>query len=112
MMNTKLSDHNTLIISLSYGMAETEDKRINQAVTDIPEYDLKNGDDEDWLRVNMLLQNINWEDKFEDKNVDEMTDIFLEICENNVKKDIQEKGRERRMPRTVLRSFVFGCLVL
>ena len=75
-------------------MTETEDKRINQAVTDIPEYDLKNGDDEDWLRVNMLLQNINWEEKFEDKNVDEMTDIFLEICENNVKKIFKRKDEK------------------
>ena len=63
---------------------ENEDKRTNQATTDIPNYDLKNGDAEDWLRFNMLIQDINWEDKFKDKNVTEMTDIFLHVCESSV----------------------------
>ena len=86
MMNTKLSDHNTLVISLSYGMTEKEDKKVNQADTEIPEYDLKNGDAEDWLRFNMLIKDINWEEMFRDKSVDEMSEILLKKCEDNVKK--------------------------
>ena len=84
MINTKLSDHNTLMISLSYGIKENEDKRTNQATTDIPNYNLKNGDAEDRLRFNMLSQDINWEDKFKGKNVTEMTDIFLHVCEKDI----------------------------
>ena len=91
-VNTVLSDHNTVFISLSYGLQDMEGKtRINHTETCIPDYDLSNGDREDWLRFNMLLQQINWEELFEDKSVNEMTGILLQKCEENVKKIFKQK---------------------
>ena len=61
MIDTRLSDHSTILISLSYWMKELEDKKVNHAITDIPDYDLRNWDQEDWMRLNMLIQDINWD---------------------------------------------------
>ena len=94
MINTKLSDHNTILISLSYGMKEFEDEKVNHASTDIPDYDLRNGDREDWLRFNMLIQDINWEKEFKDRNVNEMSEILLKTCEDNVRKIFKKKDEK------------------
>ena len=67
---------------------------LNHANTDIPEYDLRNGDREDWLRFNELIKDINWEEDFRDKNVDEMSDILLKACEENVKKIFKKKDEK------------------
>ena len=55
------SDHNSLFIQLSYGLKFMEQhKRTNHAFTVIPEYDLGGGDAEDWTRLNLLLEEIDW----------------------------------------------------
>ena len=60
-INSKLSDHNTLLAQLSYGLKQLEKKqKKNVASTKIPDFDLKAADKEDWLRMNMLLQQSNW----------------------------------------------------
>ena len=92
-VNTALSDHNTVFIPLSYGLENAEDrKRTNHSEACIPEYDLRNGVREDWLRFNLLLQQRNWDELFEDKSVNEMTKILLEKCEENVKKIFKLKN--------------------
>ena len=75
--NSKLSDHNTILAKLSYGLKPLERKeKINFASTKIPEYELKAADDEDWLRMNITLQQCNWEEKFKELSVTDMTNIL------------------------------------
>ena len=75
--NSKLSDHNTILAKLSYGLKPLERKeKINFASTKIPEYELKAADDEDWLRMNIILQQCNWEEKFKELSVTDMTNIL------------------------------------
>ena len=80
------SDHNSLIINLSYGLKELkEQKRLNHASTTIFNYDVTGGDEEDWVRMNLLLEEGNWEEEMDGKSVQEMTDTLLCHIENNVK---------------------------
>ena len=87
MINPKLSDHKTQLISLTYGNSENQDNEcVNHADTEIQEYDLQNGEQDDWIKLNMLFGNINWEQRLRDQTVTEMTEIVLQECEGNVKK--------------------------
>ena len=93
--NRSFSDHNSLFIQLSYGLKFMEQhKRTNHAFTAIPEYDLGGGDAEDWTRMNLLLEEINWEEEMENKSVQQMTDLLLAHLEANVKLVFKKKGPE------------------
>ena len=79
------SDYNSLVVDLFFGLNHLEsDKRVNYALTTVPEYDTKCGDDEDWMRMNMLLQKINLEEELANNSVQEMTDKVLSKVEKNV----------------------------
>ena len=71
------SDHNSLIINLSYGLKELkEQKRLNHASTTTPNYDVTGGDEEDWVRIYLLLEEVNWDEEMDGKSVREMTDAL------------------------------------
>ena len=54
-VNTHLSDHYTICLNLNYDKIVKKDikKKKNHYETIIPEYDLKAGDEEDWVRLNL-----------------------------------------------------------
>ena len=93
LINSRLfSDHNTHLISLSYGLKHLErKKRTNHTLTCIPEYDVKAGDDEDWERMKLFLNENNWKKILESTNAQESTDIILATVEENVKKIFKMK---------------------
>ena len=87
------SGHNPLVIQLSYGLKPMEKhKRTNHAITDIPEYNLSDGDNEDWARMNLLLDEINWEQDMENKSVQQMTDLLMDNLNSNVKLVFKKKN--------------------
>ena len=89
------SDHNSLFIQLSYGLKHMEQhKRINHASTIIPDYNLIEGDIEDWARMNALLDQIDWENELEDKSVEQMTDFILGHLEDKVKLIFKKKLKD------------------
>ena len=55
-INSNLSDHFTICINLNYENIKKSPnkKKTNHYETVIPEYSLKAGDDEDWMRLNLL----------------------------------------------------------
>jgi len=84
--NQSFSDHNSIVVTLSLGLKHLEaNQRINHSLTTIPEYDIKSGDEEDWLRMNMLLSKINWEEELKGLTVQEITDKLMLELETNVK---------------------------
>ena len=91
-VNSKLSDHNTIITDLSYGPKELEKSQTrNFTSTTIPEYDSQGADNEEWGRINSLLETIDWNAQFEDKTVTEMTEILLKELEDKVEEVLQKK---------------------
>ena len=85
-INSNLSDHFTICIHLNYETIRkpTVKKRTNHYHTVIPEYDLKNGDEEDWMRLNLLLNDVNWESLLEETSPEESLARFLNILEEKV----------------------------
>ena len=71
-------------------------KRTNHTTTDIPEYDLSSGDTEDWARMNLLLEEINWEQEMEGKSVQQMTDLLLAHLDANVKLVFKKKKADSK----------------
>ena len=91
-INAKLSDHNTIITELSYGLKQLENKQNkNFTTTTIPEYDFQGADDENWARMKSLLNVVEWEKEFENKSVHEMTNIFLKELVDKVEKTLEKK---------------------
>ena len=61
-INKKLSDHYIIKIDLAYKMeSSTKRKKVNHCSTKIPEYDLLNASEEQWLRFNLILNKVNFE---------------------------------------------------
>jgi len=93
--NTKLSDHNTICAELSYGLKPLkEKKKVNFASTKVPEYDTRGADDEQWLRLNNLLNTIDWEDVFKEKSTTEMSEILFSEIEDKVDKIMNKKENQ------------------
>ena len=96
----QFSDHNSHIVNLSFGLEQMQEtRRTNFAYTSIPEYNTKTGDDEDWMRMNMLIEEAQLETKIKDLSVKEMTDTIMETIETSVKmvfkkKDTFEDGQK------------------
>ena len=58
-------------------------KKQNLYGTSIPEYDLK-VDDEDWSRLNLLLNKVNWETILEGLSPEESLMTLLKVLEENL----------------------------
>ena len=81
-VNSKLSDHFTICVNLNYDkIVQPESKKKKNS---IPEYDLKVGDDEDWSRLNLLLNKVNWETILEGLSPEESLMTLLKVLEENV----------------------------
>ena len=84
-INSLLRDHYTICINLNYKYTNTPDpKKINHYKTSIPEYDLKAGDEEDWLRLNLLLNQVDWQNILENLSPEESVSKFLTLLEEKV----------------------------
>ena len=85
-VNSFLSDHFTICLNLNYENVRkpTKKKRSNHYHTIIPEYDLKDGDEEDWLRLNLLLNEVKWEEQLSATSSEESLGQFLAILESKV----------------------------
>ena len=95
-INRNLSDHNTIIHYLSYDIAQMErSEKVNLCQTEIPEYNLMDGDDEDWTRMNLYLEHVDWLGQMEDKSVDEKTDVFLRILNDRVKQVFKRRDENQ-----------------
>ena len=84
--NSNLSDHYTICISLYYEKVTKppSKKKVNHFETIIPEYDLKAGDDEDWIRLNLLFDKVDWTSVMENLSPDESLSEFLRILQLHV----------------------------
>ena len=113
-VNSKLSDHFTICINLSLGSAQksTSKKTENHYFSKISEYNLKDGDEEDWFRLNLMFNQVNWDSILEELSPEESIKKFLSILEENVilifkkQKRFQEEGTQEfksknKIPRSV-----------
>ena len=117
-VNSKLSDHFTIRINLNYENVTkpTSKKKVNHSQTKIPEYDLRGGDEEDWMRLNLLLDKVDWSNVMKNLSPEDSLSEFLNILERNVSqvfkkhKDFEEEkvihpeGRFRsgnKIPRNI-----------
>ena len=85
-INSRLSDHYTICIRLNYDqIRKSEDSRkTNHNLTSVPEYDIKAGDEEDWMRMNLMLNDVNWESLMENLSSEESLNLILKVIEEKV----------------------------
>ena len=77
-INSKISDHSTIRIDMAYQSKDNlKPRKVNIASTKLPVYDFMNADEEDWLRLNVILSKIDWRTLFNGLNAEEMLNIFL-----------------------------------
>ena len=112
-VNSKLSDYYTILINLNYEKIKKQEKKkkTNQYETIIPEYDLAGGDD--WTRLNLILDGVNWESMFENLSPEESVCQLLKLLEEQVSlvfnkhldfQDNQPSGRfhnNNKIPRKI-----------
>ena len=119
-VNNHLSDHYTICLNLNYENVKVEknSRKINHYHSQLPEYNFRDADEEDWLRMNMELDLVDWATILEDKSPDEMTKIFLEILlekaslvfkklstfESAENKDFSSKNKIPRRIRILMRN--------
>ena len=94
-VNSKLSDHYTICINLNYEKIQKSDdcNKTNHYQTKVPEFDLRAGDDEDWLRLNLLLDETRWESLMEDLSAEESLKVFLNVLEEKVSTIFTKKAQ-------------------
>ena len=85
-VNSKLSDHFTICLNLSLGgnLKSNPAKNENHFFPFISEYNLKDGDDENWYRLGLMLNQINWDSILEELCPEESLKKFVSILEDNV----------------------------
>ena len=85
-VNSQLSDHFTICINLNYEKVKKKEikKKSNQYRTTVPEYDLMAGDEEDWLRMDMIFRNVNWESLLENLSPTEALSKLLNVIEEKI----------------------------
>ena len=78
-VNSDLSDHYTMIINLNYEKIKAEGprKKVNHYHTKIPEFNFLDADEEDWIRLNLELNQVDWSSILEEDSPDQMTNKFL-----------------------------------
>ena len=111
--NEKLSDHYIIKFNLNYADSNSkEDNKSKKSIysTNLNEYDFQNASEELWMRFNLLIQKINFDEEFENLNTYQCLEKFYSLVCNTV--DIifeKKKGREEkdifssknRIPRTI-----------
>ena len=116
-VNSKLSDHFTqeFDVNLKHQEEKLDLKKENPYKTKIFEYDVMNGDKEDWIRYEQRIRKAeeNWEDETTEMNTDEMLQHFTKTLENivqivfkkkeafNKKSRLKETRSRNRIPRHI-----------
>ena len=107
-VNSSLSDHNTICINLSIKETSTPEpqQQKNNYFSKIAESNLKEADEEDWYRLNLLLNQINWDSILEELSPEESLNKFVSVLEENVdivfkkQKHFQNKDKEQIEKKT------------
>ena len=78
-VNSHLSDHYTIILNLNYENIKVEGnrKKVNHFHTEIPEFNFLEADEEDWMRLNRELDQVDWCSILEEESPENMTSLFL-----------------------------------
>ena len=102
-VNSTLSDHSTICINLALKTPKTKSEvKKNHNSSKISELNLKDADEEDWYRLNLMLNGLNWGSILEDLSPEESLHKFISILEEycsivfNKRKCFQEDGPEPR----------------
>ena len=111
--NSRLSDHYIVKFDVNYEQkVKTTEKSKDFYKTRLNEYDFFNASDELWLRFNLLIMNINFEEIFRNLSTSQMLEKFYEVIEDTVdiifekKEALKEKEKDifkssNRIPRNV-----------
>ena len=81
-----MSDHFTIWLNLNLSNSPKNKPKIakNVFTSKIAELDMVSADEEDWYRLNLQFNKINWENILEDLSVDEslqrLIDVLVENC--------------------------------
>ena len=80
-INSHLSDHYTVCINLNYEQINVDKAKLkaNHYHSEIPEFNFRDADDEDWMRLNLELDKVNWESLLQKESADEMSRSFISI---------------------------------
>ena len=113
-VNSKLSDHNTLIISFNVEDETNQEKKKaeNPYPNKIFEYNIRKGTNEDWIRYETLMRMLSkdFEEETKDKSTTEMLDKLIKTIEEVVElvfekkeefKSEGEKSKGNKIPRRV-----------
>ena len=87
LVNTFISDHYTICLSLSYLDKKDDSKtrtKTNISTTELPKYDYFQADEEDKVRIRTLLRKVDWKEKFCGLSLSEKLSVFYDIVQNNV----------------------------
>ena len=79
-INSQLSDHFTICLNLNYEKINIETKKDkgNLYHSEIAEYNFNDADEEDWLRLSLELDKVNWTSILEDQTPNQMIKKFLD----------------------------------
>ena len=94
-VNSSLSDHFTIIINLNLKKSDSlkSQEQINHYFSKISELDLKEADEEDWYRLNLLFNKINWDSSLEELSTEESVQKFINLLEENASLVFKKKKR-------------------
>ena len=85
-VNSQLSDHYTICANLNYEKGNSKSARRveNLYHSKLPEYNFRDADEEDWMRLNGEFDKLNWDSLFDNLPPAEMTETFLTILQDKV----------------------------
>ena len=87
------SDHTTNFIETDITAEHSHKDNENLATTTIPEYDIKNASDEEWVNLESELYNINWDYYInENLSMDIMAESLINNIESKVKISLRKKS--------------------
>ena len=92
-VNSILSDHFTICVNLSLktGQKNIQEKQKNHYLSSLAEYNMKDADDEDWYRLNLMLDCIDWDSILQELSTEESTMKFISILEEHVELIFKKK---------------------
>ena len=85
-VNSQLSDHYTICANLNYEKVNSKSARRveNLYHSKLPEYNFRDADEEDWMRLNLEFDKLNWDSLLGNLSPAEMIEIFLNILQDKV----------------------------
>ena len=94
-VNSSLSGHFTIIINLNLAKSDSLKSQIqkNHYFSKISELNCKEADDEDWYRLNLLFNQINWDSSLEELSPEESVKKFNHLVEENASLVLKKQKR-------------------